>query len=132
MILFLAGAAETQERPRAEDNFTWHCVQCHGPRGDGKGINNTRDLPVAPRNLSDGKDMAQFSDEDMVRTITHGGGVNDLSSIMPPWGNLLPPDEIKDLVAHVRKLFKCQFDPKAKEAYLRREGKLPPAGGEKK
>ncbi len=123
----VSGAAEKTSAPRAIDNFKWYCVQCHSPRGDGKGVNNhpAAKLPVNPRNLTDGKDMAQFSDEDMFRTITHGGGVNDLSAIMPPWGNVFSEEEIRALVGHVRKLCKCKFDPKAKERAMREAGKLP-------
>ncbi len=129
--LGLIPAGEAQEEPlraKAEDNFRWFCIQCHGPRGDGKGVNNTAQLPVSPRNLSDGKDMAQFSDADMVRTITRGGGASDLSPIMPPWGNALSAEEIRDLVAFIRTLCRCQFDPKAKERFLRDQGNLPPRG----
>ena len=127
-------AAEKSSTPQAIDNFKWHCVQCDGQRGDGKGGNNhpAAKLPVNPRNLTDGKDMAQFSDDDMFRTITHGGGANDLSAIMPPWGNVFSEEEIRALVGHVRKLCKCKFDPKAKERALREAGKLPEENEEKK
>ena len=120
-------ATEISKRPKAEDNFKWYCVQCHGPRGDGKGVNNSPStkLPVSPRNLTDTKDISQFSDQDIIRTITHGGGVNDLSAIMPPWGNVFSSEEIRDLVAHVRKLCRCEFDPKAKERAMKEEGKIP-------
>ncbi len=120
-------AEEISKRPRAEDNFKWYCVQCHGPRGDGKGVNNSPStkLPVSPRNLTDTKDISQFSDQDITRTIKHGGGVNDLSAIMPPWGNVFSSEEIRDLVAHVRKLCRCRFDPKAKERAMKEEGKIP-------
>ncbi len=113
--------------PKAAENFAWYCVQCHGPRGDGTGINNSRSakLPVSPRNLTDGKDMAQFSGADMERTITRGGGASDLSAIMPPWGNVFTREEILGLVAHVRKLCKCRFDPRAKERAMREAGRLP-------
>ncbi|MBI1725207.1 MAG: cytochrome c [Candidatus Tectomicrobia bacterium] len=119
------GAQGQPARPTAEQNFLWYCIQCHGPRGDGKGVNNTAKLPVSPRNLTDGRDMAQFSDADMTRTISRGGGASDLSPIMPPWGNTLSAEDIRDLVAHVRKLCQCQFDPKAKERFLREQGKMP-------
>lgn len=120
-------ADEAPKRPKAEDNFRWYCIQCHGPRGDGKGVNNLRaaKLPVSPRNLTDGKDISQFSDKEITRTITHGGGVNDLSPIMPPWGNIFSKEEIRDLVAHVRKICRCQFDPRAKERAMKEAGKIP-------
>ena len=116
-------AEESANRVSAQENFRWYCIQCHGPTGDGKGVNNTKKLPVSPRNLTDGKDMAQFSDEDMMRTITHGGGASDLSPIMPPWGNVFTNQEIRDLVALIRKMCNCRFDPKAKEAFLKQEGR---------
>ena len=92
-------------------------------------------LCYCTRNLTDGRDMSQFSDEDILRTITRGGGASDLSPIMPPWGHTLPAGEIRDLVDHVRKLCKCQFDPKARERFLREQGKQAsqePAPGSKK
>ena len=116
-------AEEPAAHVSAQENFRWYCIQCHGPKGDGKGVNNTKKLPVSPRNLTDGKDMAQFSDEDMVRTITRGGAASDLSPIMPPWGNVFTKDEIRDLVALIRKLCNCRFDPKAKEAFLKQQGR---------
>ncbi len=119
----LTGAQEPTSRVSAQENFGWYCIQCHGPKGDGKGVNNTKKLPVSPRNLTDGKDMAQFSDEDMVRTITHGGGASDLSPIMPPWGNVFTKQEIRDLVALIRKMCNCRFDPKANEAFLKRQSR---------
>ncbi len=118
-----AVAEEPANRVSAQENFRWYCIQCHGPTGDGKGVNNTEKLPVSPRNLTDGKDMAQFSDEDMVRTITRGGGASDLSPIMPPWGNVFTKQEIRDLVALIRKMCDCRFDPKAKETFLKQEGR---------
>ena len=92
--------------------FNWHCSQCHGPLGNGKGVNNNNRLPVSPRNLTDGKDMSQFSNADMIRTITKGGPSNDLSPIMPSWGNTISEKEIKNLVLFIRHLCKCKFDPK--------------------
>ena len=80
-------------------------------------------LCLNPRDLTDGKDMAQFSDADMTRTITHGGAASDLSPIMPPWGNVFTKEEIRDLVALIRRMCRCRFDPKAKERFLREQGK---------
>ena len=106
--------------------FNWHCSQCHGPLGNGKGVNNNNRLPVSPRNLTDGKDMSQFSNEDMIRTITKGGPSNDLSPIMPSWGNTISEKEIKNLVLFIRHLCKCKFDPKLKHKSLQKAGKIKP------
>ena len=51
----LVSADEPPSRVSAQENFRWYCIQCHGPKGDGKGVNNTKKLPVSPRNLTDGK-----------------------------------------------------------------------------
>ena len=106
--------------------FNWHCSQCHGALGNGKGINNNSRLPVSPRNLTDDSDMSQFSNKDMVRTITKGGPSNDLSPIMPSWGNTLSKKEIKNLVLFIRHLCKCKFEPKMKRKRLQQEGKIKP------
>ena len=106
--------------------FNWHCSQCHGALGNGKGVNNNIRLPVSPRNLTDGKDMSQFSNADMIRTITKGGPSNDLSPIMPSWGNTISEKEIKNLVLFIRHLCKCKFDPKLKHKSLQKAGKIKP------
>lgn len=98
----------------AKQNFEHYCGQCHGLDGKGKGVNATKDLPVAPRDLTDSSDLGSFTDDQITNTLTKGGVVNELSPIMPPWGNTLSKDEIKELVQFVRGLCKCVFDPKLK------------------
>lgn len=95
----------------AKTNFQHYCAQCHGPEGKGDGINATPDLPVTPRNLTDGSDMGSFTDEQVFNTLTKGGIANDLSTIMPPWGDTLTREEIQDLVKFVREMCNCVFDP---------------------
>ncbi|MFQ5783395.1 MAG: c-type cytochrome [Alphaproteobacteria bacterium] len=97
-----AGLAAT-----AAENFQWYCAQCHGAKGGGDGVNSTvKELPVGPMNLSKAKEIKKFSNEDIINTVTHGGPVNRLESLMPPWGNRLSQDEIKALMRFVRTL--CQ------------------------
>lgn len=87
------------------ENFEWYCVQCHGPEGAGDGVNSeVEELPVGPMALSKSDEMAKFSNEDIVRTLTHGGPANTLEPLMPPWGNTFTPDELEDLMEHVRSL----------------------------
>lgn len=98
----------------AEENFRHYCAQCHGTDGKGKGINATPDLPVAPKNLTDASDLGTFTDDQIINTLTKGGPVNELSEIMPSWGNTLSEGEIKELLKYVRGLCKCVYDPRLK------------------
>jgi mono/diheme cytochrome c family protein len=98
----------------AKVNFEHYCAQCHGTDGKGKGINATKELPVAPRNLTDPLDLGTFTDDQIFNTLAKGGAANDLSPIMPPWGNTLSREEIRELVKFVRQMCKCVFDPTLK------------------
>lgn len=96
-----------------QENFEWYCVQCHGPEGAGDGINSEVDeLPVGPMALSKGKEMKKFSNDQIIKTLTHGGPANTLESLMPPWGNTFTADEIKELMLYVRSLCKDVDCPK--------------------
>lgn len=91
----------------AKDNYEWYCAQCHGPEGKGDGINSSVDeLPVGPMNFSVSKEIKKYSNDQIVQTLTHGGPVNTLDPLMPPWGNRLNKDEIKALMLYVRSLCK--------------------------
>ena len=89
----------------AEENFKWYCVQCHGPKGAGDGINSeVEELPTGPMALSKSKEMKKFTNEQIIKTLTKGGPANTLDSLMPPWGNTFTADEIKELMLYVRSL----------------------------
>lgn len=102
----LAGAAAPEE------NFKWYCVQCHGPEGKGDGINSVDELPVGPMNLTNPEEVKKFSNDQIIKTLTHGGPVNTLDSLMPPWGNRLTADEIQGLMRYVRSLCTVEGCPK--------------------
>jgi cytochrome c oxidase cbb3-type subunit 3 len=93
--------------------YQFYCAQCHGEKGDGKGINATEDLPTQPKDFISPKNLPVFSDQQIIDTITHGGPKEQLSFIMPPWGNILTAEEIEILRAHLREICQCQFDPEA-------------------
>lgn len=96
-----------------QENFEWYCLQCHGPEGAGDGINSEVDeLPVGPMALSKGKEMNKFSNDQIIKTITHGGPANTLESLMPPWGNTFTAKEIEELMLYVRSLCKDADCPK--------------------
>lgn len=103
MVSFgLAAAKET-----ATDNYKLYCVQCHGTKGTGKGI-NAPFLSVAPRNHASAKDMGELSDDNVFKAIKSGGEAVGKSTQMPSWGAVMTDDEIKDMVKHLRVMCKCE------------------------
>jgi len=112
LALLALVAPATALAASAKENFEWYCVQCHGSEGTGKGINSVKELPVGPMDLTNPKEMKKFTGPMIVQTLTHGGPVNTLDSLMPPWGNRLTQDEIKALMQHVRSLCKGSDCPK--------------------
>ncbi len=91
----------------AADNYKTYCVQCHGMDGNGKGV-NIRDMSVQPRDHTDGKAMSARSDDTLFKVIKEGGPSIDKSILMPPWGDTLSDEEIRDMVQHLRLLCKCK------------------------
>ena len=108
LAILTLGAAAAEAGESAADNYRTYCVQCHGLDGNGKGI-NIRDMSVQPRDHTDAKAMSGRSDEMIFKVIKEGGPSIDKSVLMPPWGDTLSDDEIKDLVAYLRKLCKCSY-----------------------
>ncbi len=91
----------------AQEIYEWYCVQCHGSKGMGNGI-NSKFLPVKPKDHTDKTDpkkyMRNLKDKEIFATIKNGGAARDKSELMPPWGEILSDGEIKALVKHIRKL----------------------------
>jgi mono/diheme cytochrome c family protein len=107
LFALLVAAPAWAEDP-IPDTFGFLCAQCHGVHGDGKGPNASPSLEAQPADLTDPVYMAKFTDDQIVRTITFGGPANDLSSLMPPWGNRLSGEEIRGLVRYIRTLCRCR------------------------
>lgn len=70
--------------------FTTNCVACHGP--DGGGL-------IGP-NLTDEYWLHGGRPSEVHKTVTEGV----LAKGMPPWGKMLKPDQIKDVVVYVESL----------------------------
>jgi mono/diheme cytochrome c family protein len=102
-----AGAADAPAS-RVERNYQFLCAQCHGVHGDGMGPNASKELEVLPANLTDAAYMAKFTDAQIFRTISFGGPANNLSTLMPPWGNRLSREERWELVRYIRTLCRCE------------------------
>lgn len=107
-ILMMLASPCTFAAPTAKENYDWYCAQCHGLEGKGNGVNSVKELPVGPMDFSVSKEIKKYSNEQIIQTLSHGGPVNTLDSLMPPWGNRLSKDEIEELMKYVRTL--CQGD----------------------
>lgn len=113
LFLVFAGSSSAKPSGTGEELYQHYCAQCHGVKGDGKGVNATEDLPTAPKDFTSEKTLPVFSDKQIVNTIIHGGPAEQLSFIMPSWGDVLNEEEIELLRAYLRKVCKCTYDPAA-------------------
>lgn len=112
-VLGFAAPAPSFALESAKAYFDWYCAQCHGDDGKGKGVNSSvPQLPVGPMDLTSGKEMSRFDGPKIVKTLTHGGPVNTLDSLMPPWGNRFTAAEIEQLMKYVRGLCTAADCPK--------------------
>lgn len=87
--------------------YARYCVPCHGVGGDGNGY-NVRYLPTHPTVHADRATMASWPDDVLFDGIFAGGYILNRSQTMPPWGHTLSPAKIRQLIAYIRKLCRCQ------------------------
>lgn len=90
--------------------FAEHCVECHGPEGEGNGVVAPA-LNPKPRDFTSGvfyidadADAETGEPADLARVIRYGPGTFGGSSAMPPWGDVFTEAQIRDLVAYVLSL----------------------------
>ncbi len=95
----LFGATLGHAAPVTE-NWETNCTKCHGD--DGKGQTKVG-KKLQLKDYTDAKVQAEMKDEDMIKAITEG--INDKAGKekMKSYKEVLSADEIKDLVAHIRK-----------------------------
>ena len=82
------------------------CGGCHGDTGQGDGP-NAKHLPIAPTRHVDAAVMATRTDDWLFDVIARGGYPMNRHPFMPPYAGLLSPDQIRELVAHLRRLCGC-------------------------
>ena len=86
----------------AKANYDKHCAKCHGP--DGKG--QTRmGKQAGAKDYTDAKVQAEMTDDKAFKSIKEGQKVNGKEA-MKPFADQLSDDEIKALIAHIRKFKK--------------------------
>lgn len=98
-LMILTSATVGRAAPAAE-NWDNHCTKCHGD--DGKGQTKAG-KKLQLKDYSDPAVQAKMKDDEMAKTITEG--VFDKGKEkMKAYKDELSADEIKDLVAYVRKM----------------------------
>ena len=108
VIGFFTNAAVAAQEADSRLVFDFYCAQCHGVKGNGRGVNVTKDFAVDPRDFTNSKNMENRSDGDIRRVIMNGGPAISKSAWMPPWGATLSAAEIDGLVAYIRKMCNCR------------------------
>lgn len=78
--------------------YTRYCGTCHGSTGKADGVFTALYTP-RPQDMTARGVMSRRTDADLYNVIRHGRGV-----AMPGWDHLLTPQEMWDLVAHIRHL----------------------------
>ena len=87
--------------------YARHCAACHGNTGAGDGW-NVPNLGVTPTPHADPEAMSTRPDDTLYDGIAAGGYVLDKSPLMPSFGDLLEPEQIRAVVAHIRTLCGCE------------------------
>jgi mono/diheme cytochrome c family protein len=85
--------------------FTTYCVVCHGPEGKGDGP-GAAGLNPKPANFRDPVRAKGMTEEKQINVVTNGGPAEKLSPLMAPFGQSLSAQQIRDVVAYIRKTFK--------------------------
>jgi mono/diheme cytochrome c family protein len=90
---------DEQSVTRGSQVFRHYCVLCHGAEGDGRGRAAKRYTPP-PANLV----ASPYPDEYKELIIRKGGQAIGRSPFMPPWGDELSEEQLRDLIAYLRRL----------------------------
>jgi mono/diheme cytochrome c family protein len=81
--------------------FRTYCVLCHGPAGRGDGRAAKMYTP-RPADLTN----SPFNDTYKELIVRRGGSAVGRSAFMPPWGDELSEEQIKDLIVYLQELRK--------------------------
>lgn len=108
--LFLAPhASRAADSAKGQEVYNTYCALCHGPTGLGDGVGAAA-LDPKPRDLSSATLLETYTDEYLVNVITNGGMAVGKSPAMPPWGGVVSPEDIENVVAYIRQnLCKCEY-----------------------
>lgn len=103
LMLSLPASAEGSNIERV---YGTYCVQCHGLKRNGTGV-NVPALSVKPRDHTDAKGMGDLPDTEIFNAIKNGGLAVNKSVLMPAWGGVLDDKQITEMVQYLRTVCKC-------------------------
>jgi cytochrome c6 len=98
-LVCLLGTA-TAHAATAAENWENNCAKCHGP--DGKGQTKIG-KKLKLKDYTDAKFQAEVKDEELTKFINDGVKDDAGKEKMKAYKGELSPDEVKDLVAYIRK-----------------------------
>ena len=115
----VGGYAKTTMVAGADPNqgahwFSFYCVHCHGWNGKGDGPTASA-LDPRPRNQTNGKYMNNITNLELFTVIKGGGEARELSSMMPPWGNVMQDQDIWNTIAFLRSIANPQYSASGDE-----------------
>jgi cytochrome c5 len=93
--------------------FYTNCVWCHADSTPAGPSNRSNVTPTPPL-MNDGATINALSSEFMQNIITLGGSAMGKSTMMPPWGRTLTPDEIQSVIAYARAIAQPAYQPPAR------------------
>ena len=108
-LFFAAGPSRAADSAKGQEIYTTFCATCHGPTGLGDGVAAAA-LDPKPRDLSSAAILEGYTDEYLVNVITNGGAAVGKSPMMTAWAGIISPEDIDNVVAHIRQnLCKCEY-----------------------
>ena len=90
--------------------FYQQCVWCHADSTPA-GPSNRSNLTPMPPLFNDGATLNAESDEYMQNIMTLGGSAMGKSAMMPPYGRMLTPEEIRSVIAFTRAIAQPPYQP---------------------
>ncbi|MFZ0819119.1 MAG: cytochrome c [Candidatus Acidiferrales bacterium] len=93
--------------------FYAQCVWCHADATPA-GPSNRSNLKPMPALMNDGSVLNAESDDYLQNIITLGGSAVSKSAMMPPYGQTLTQEEIRELIAYTRAIAQPPYQPPAR------------------